>query len=182
MLIQSKFLKKDMAEIITKFKIYNEDERNIYGVSIRRSKVRERFLITTRKTIAHYPDNMFLYQIIDTLNSYISKKDAIPENFPMLYIGSIGKNHFDIIVAIPVNKNLENKNDIVVKQMMPGNILIAEVTGGYSSVRKTFETLEHYIQDHQLNSPAIPYQLLVTNRLLERDSSKWLTGIYYPIY
>ena len=34
--------------------------------------------------------------------------------------------------------------------------------------------------DNALSSPAIPFESLVTNRMQEPDTSKWVTKIYYP--
>jgi hypothetical protein len=41
--------------------------------------------------------------------------------------------------------------------------------------------MELYISDHERVPPAIPFLSLVTNRMLEPDSSKWITLIYYPV-
>jgi hypothetical protein len=42
--------------------------------------------------------------------------------------------------------------------------------------------MENYARDHKKQSPAIPYQLLVTNRLTEADTTKWITQINYPVF
>jgi hypothetical protein len=33
-----------------------------------------------------------------------------------------------------------------------------------------------------LSTPAIPYQSIITNRLTETDTTKWITKIYQPIF
>jgi hypothetical protein len=38
------------------------------------------------------------------------------------------------------------------------------------------------MQDYGKSVVAIPFQYLVTDRLAEKDSSKWVTKIYQPIY
>jgi hypothetical protein len=59
---------------------------------------------------------------------------------------------------------------------------MAEVKGGLFSVINGEEELTYYLSDYKKNSPAIPFQSLVTNRLLEIDTSKWVTKLYYPIF
>jgi hypothetical protein len=66
--------------------------------------------------------------------------------------------------------------------MIAGNILVAEVKGGPYTVTNAFNSLHDYVTDHDLQSPAIPFQSLITNRLQQPDSTKWITKIYYPIY
>jgi hypothetical protein len=41
--------------------------------------------------------------------------------------------------------------------------------------------MKAYMKDFKLTSPAMPFELLVTNRANEPDTSKWVTKIYYPI-
>ena len=41
--------------------------------------------------------------------------------------------------------------------------------------------MEQYVSDHKYVRIAIPFQSLVTDRMNEPDSSKWITKIYYPI-
>ncbi len=66
--------------------------------------------------------------------------------------------------------------------MFPGKILSTEIKGGEYAVETGFKELSNYISDNQLTSPAIPFQSLVTNRVMEPDTSKWITKLYYPIY
>jgi hypothetical protein len=86
------------------------------------------------------------------------------------------------MVGIPVNKVLNESGDIVLKRMVLGNILEAEVQGGTFRVNQAAKQLEHYVSDYKYSSPAIPFQQLVTNRLQEPDSSRWITRLYYPVF
>ena len=38
-----------------------------------------------------------------------------------------------------------------------------------------------YFLDSKRASPAIPYELMVTDRSAETDTAKWVTRLYYPI-
>ncbi len=92
-----------------------------------------------------------------------------------------GNNGYETMVAIPVDRVLDDSQDFALKKMVPGNILVAEVKGGISTVKEGEAQLENFVQDYQFVSPAIPFQSLVTNRMLEKDTSKWITKLYYPI-
>ena len=66
--------------------------------------------------------------------------------------------------------------------MLPGgNILITEVKGGPEEIKKAYRQVELYISDFQRVAPAIPFESLVTDRRAEKDSTKWITRIYYPV-
>jgi hypothetical protein len=42
--------------------------------------------------------------------------------------------------------------------------------------------MKNYVEDNKKTSPAIPYQSLITNRLTETDTTKWVTKLYYPVF
>ena len=62
-----------------------------------------------------------------------------------------------------------------------GNILVTDVKGGPYNIAKAFEAVEKYTEDHNRMAPAIHFQSLVTDRRQERDTSKWITRIYWPV-
>ena len=66
--------------------------------------------------------------------------------------------------------------------MVLGNILKAEVTGGLDRVKEGETELANYVDDYHKLSPAIPFQSLVTDRISQADSTKWITRLYYPIF
>ena len=100
----------------------------------------------------------------------------------MLNIKETGNTYY-VMVGIPVNTNLNSDNKAFqIKKMVLGDILTTEVMGGPYTVQNALNQLKFYINDNKMASPAIPYESLVTNRLLQPDSTKWITKIYYPVF
>ncbi len=66
--------------------------------------------------------------------------------------------------------------------MINGSFMVTEVQGGETKVQKSLEQLELYAADYKKTQMAIPFQYLVTDRIREPDSSKWITRIYLPVY
>jgi hypothetical protein len=56
-----------------------------------------------------------------------------------------------------------------------------QVKGGNATIRQALKELEQYVNDYRLFSPAIPFENLITNRLMEPDTSKWITNVYQPL-
>ncbi|HCL84759.1 MAG TPA: hypothetical protein DIC22_12330, partial [Chitinophagaceae bacterium] len=67
------------------------------------------------------------------------------------------------------------------RRMVPGNFLCAEVKGGPFTVNEAVKQLDFFLQDHNKTQIAIPFQQLITNRLSEPDTSKWITRVYLPV-
>ena len=100
----------------------------------------------------------------------------------MMHVVQIDSFHYETMVAIPVNRSLQGTDNMMTKRMVLGNILEAEIKGGGTTVRSAMGQLENYKKDHRMESPAIPFALLVTDRSKEPDTTKWITKIYYPVY
>ncbi|MEJ7828526.1 MAG: hypothetical protein WKF91_10030 [Segetibacter sp.] len=175
-------IKSNMKGIAGNLKSFLEKRENVYGMAITVEKVKDTFLVAKKIFSNSYPDTEVIYNLIDDLRSFLNSKGAKETNYPMLHVATRpGSNGYETMVAIPVNKVLSDSRDFAFKRMVPGNILAAQVTGGISTIKEGEAQLENFLQDYQFLSPAIPFQSLVTNRMNEKDTSKWITKLYYPI-
>lgn len=177
-------IKKTMDEIANNFKVYIEDLKSIYGFNVRTTTLKDSSMIALKATINNYPTVSDIYAKIEILEHYANVNNASPTNFPMLNIQKIDSLHYNFMVALPVNKRLENSGEILYKQMLPnGNFLCSDsLNGGFKKLDILFTQFENYRRDLNLLSPAIPFQSLITDRRKEADTTKWITKFYYPIF
>lgn len=161
---------------------FAEDKKNIYGVEITDGRIPDSLFISTRKTFDHHPTEAEVYQLIDQLGVYANAKNAKQVNQPMMHLERIDSNHFEIMVALPIDKVIDNEGNFSFKQMIKGNTLIAEVNGGRSTINNGLRALEQFKSDYQFTSPAISFESMITDRRAEPDTSKWVTRLYYPIF
>jgi hypothetical protein len=180
--LQAQRIHKSMSDILISLAEFVINKDSVYDLSIERTFVTDSLLVTTKTSMNEYPSEHYYYDMIKNLQDYISSQGATATNYPMLNITSIDSNKYDVTVAVPVNKVLPNKGSIFFKRMFPGNILMAEVKGGIWSVEEGFIKINNYVSDYQLVPPAISFQSLVTDRMAEKDSTKWITKLYYPIF
>ena len=89
---------------------------------------------------------------------------------------------YKIMVAIPINKIVPTTEKFLLKRMVPGKILVTEVKGGAYTADVALRQLTLYMEDNRLISPAIPFQSLITERIKEADTTKWMTKIYFPVF
>src|SRR5436190_1348006 len=107
----------------------------------------------------------------------------IEKNSPMLNVFELGNSRYEAMTAIPVDKALPKTNEFAPKFLLKGgNILEVNIQGGPYAIEKGLKGLENYRADYKFDSPAIPYQLLVTDRAKEPDTTKWITRLYYPVF
>ena len=175
-------LKADMTSILISLKNFVEKQENIYGMKIEKAMVTDTVLVATRAQFPHYPSTPEIYGMIAKLKVYIKSENASETNPPMLNVLQIDSNLYDVMVGIPTNRLLNGKGDIELKRLVLGNIIWGEVRGGSYTAEAAIKQLENYKIDYRLTSPAIPFASLVTDRMKEPDTTKWITRLYYPVF
>jgi hypothetical protein len=175
-------VKKDMENILLQMKGFMEKMENIYDIKVERTKIKDTLLITTTSITKGMPDNVMIYGMVQQLEQYITTGGSTATNVPMLHIFTEDSINFKTMVAIPVNRELPETNTFSIKRMVPGNVLITQIKGGPAAIQLSLHQLDVYRNNYNYTAPAKPFQSLVTNRLAETDTSKWITKIYWPVF
>ena len=179
----AKATKKNMNKILQSMKAFLEKTKNIYGFEIKETLVTDSVLISVRRSFEHYPNVQEIDAMIQDLKKYIVLNNAIEKNSPMLNVLKLDSSHYEAMSAIPVDKALPRTNEFAPKFLLKGgNVLEAQVQGGPTTIENGLQEIEKFRSDYKYTSPAIPYQLLVTDRLKETDTTKWTTKLYYPVF
>jgi hypothetical protein len=175
-------IKNNIEALTASIKNFFDREENIYGIKVIKQKVTEASLISTKQDFNHYPSAKEVYSMITLLKEYIRQKGGEEDSYPMLNVHTEDSLNYQAMVAIPTKTDLPSEGKFALKKMVLGNILMAEVKGGIYTVKNGEQELTNYVNDYNKISPAIPFQSLVTNRIQEADTSKWVTKLYYPIF
>jgi len=172
-----------MSNILSHFKTSFENSEFVYGIPIHEFKLENSFFIAKKLEMDHPPTVLDTYFQVKSLMAYAQKNKAVKIDSPMLHWEKIPESgRFQMMVGIPIDREIPNGEGIEFKRMPKmGRMLSGEVKGGESSIQQGFSKLQLYMSDIQLGSPAIPFQVLQTNRLVEKDTNRWITKLYYPI-
>jgi hypothetical protein len=171
----------NMSGYLQSLKKFAEEERNIYGLPIRNVRVKDSVLISVVKSFDREPAEKDIYPMIRELEQYISSEKGTATNAPMFHTTQLTKDNYEVMIAIPLKNAIRETAQFRTKRMVLGNILEAEVRGGHYTIKQAMEEMENYKADHNKTSPAMSFELLVTDRTLEKDTSKWITRIYSPV-
>lgn len=179
-----KKIKKTNEKILLALQIFLSSKKNVYGFNINRYTQADSTLISLKAFSLQYPTVEDIYKNIDKLKHYAAANAAATTNAPMLNITNDGTGKWLYMVALPIDKALDNKGEIIAKRMFAGGkILITDnITGGSATIKNALQNLENYKTDYGFMSPAIPFQSIVTDRMNQRDTTKWQTKLYYPVY
>lgn len=156
--------------------------RNIYGYTIERTKVSLLNWMSAKQVFTQYPSTEQTYQVIAGLENYIQAQKGKIIGAPIIHIRALNATQFELMTALPVTEPVTPNKEYTVKQMVPGFMLVGSVQGGYATVVEAEKSMEYYVRDYKKQSPAIPFQTLITDRRKEADTSKWITQLNYPVF
>jgi hypothetical protein len=179
--LYAKRTRSNMNDLVVAMKTFLQQQRNIYGIDIRREVVTDTLVAMKVSSVPRSPSTNDIYDAVKDLQTYIQKNGAHETNPPMVNIEKQADSMFRFMVAIPIDHEIPSNDKIGFRRLVPGYILVADVQGGPSTISNAFSEMGNYISDYSRSPVAIPFQSLITNRVLEQDTSKWKTRVYFPI-
>jgi hypothetical protein len=177
----AKQIKANMEGILFALRSFLENKVKVYGLSISEGSTKDSFLVGIKSVYRYPPATADIYILVNRLKKFMARSEARETDHPMLNVISLPQG-YQVSLAIPEDKNLPATGDIFTQKLVPGRYLVTDVAGGEYAVKTALAGLQNYVTDYQRTSMAIPFQLLITDRSLERDTAKWVTRIYYPVY
>lgn len=178
---QAVHTKKTMQYILSVVKQFLSKDENIYGFDIVQMSTKDTLLVSTKITTKAYPSTAQIYSLIEKLKNNVEASNVKQTGFPMININQIDKLRYSLMVAIPVNKIINGKNDILYQRLIPGRFLTTTAIGGEKTVDIAYNSLQQYIQDYGRITMAAPFMYLITDRSKETDTLQWITKLYFPI-
>jgi len=175
-------LKKELTTILNNLQAYLSNFSNLYGFTLKQASIKDTFLISTKSFSANYPTTELVYQLADKLKNFGSSNGAMVTGVPMLNITTVSPSGYSVMVAIHVNHVIQGKDSVTMIKMVPGQFIVTDVTGGPQTLALIHQQIRHYFQDYGRVTMAVPFEYLLTDRQKEKDTSKWTTRIYSPVY
>jgi hypothetical protein len=173
---------KKLEVILAAMQKYISNVKNIYGIDIKQEKMQIDFMVSIKKSFDRHPTTEDIYAEIDQIKKFIAQTQAIENNYPVLNISARDTAHFELVVALPVDRQVRNSGIFTERRMLKnGNLLVAEIRGGKNTVDSALKQIDIYARDHKYLNVALPFQQFMTDRIKVTDTSKWTTRIGYPI-
>ena len=175
-------IKNATTLLLNNISAFVEQPKNIYGFDIKEVTLQDTVLITSKFISKQHPTNDQIYKEAAALNSYLSGFQKKPLNNPMVTILENPTNDFTVMVGISINGEIPETSNFRIKKMpVNGKMFVGEITGGTTTILKSYDALKTFLLDSKRPSPAVPFELLINNRKQVSDSSQWKTRIYYPV-
>lgn len=161
---------------------YITNDINVYGTPVVETSTKDTFLVATRFITPAYPTLEEIDQRVQLLRNYATKMNARQSGNPMLNATDTDSGYHRCMIALPIDKIVPERPPVFFVRMVPGKFLTAEVKGGPHTIARAHKMMQQYFKDYDRISMAIPFEYMVTDRLHEPDTTKWITRIYGPVY
>ena len=174
-------IKKDMEAVLGRLQNFLADPVNIYGARIYKRSTSDTMLLAGKFISKAYPTTADIYRFLEPVQQSIARQGAKGVGYPMVNVTMLADSSYQTQVAIPTNQKLQGDAHLFFRRMVPGNFMVMEIKGGEFAVRRGVQSLENFVSDVGKTKMAIGFELLITNRLTEPDSSQWRTQICVPV-
>jgi effector-binding domain-containing protein len=91
------------------------------------------------------------------------------------------KKEMDMVCAFPVAADAKLPAKYPVKKTDGGLAVKAIHSGDYNNLKSTHDQVNQYIQFKKLQIVGAPWEVYVTDPTVEKDTTKWVTEVYYPV-
>ncbi len=179
---EAKEMKRSMSGLMDMLKTYLDNSANLYGIVVKEIHLKDSLLISTKIKTDKYPSISEIYGQVEKLKEYAASNHASPTDYPMLNVTKIDDKNYQVMVGLPINLKIKETADISIKKMpYLKSMFVSTIKGGSYSISDGFKKLNKYLMDSKRATPAIPFELLITDRPKEPDTSKWVTQLYMPV-
>jgi hypothetical protein len=175
-------VKKDMDDVLRHLQNFLSKNENIYGITIQKETTKDTLYLTRKTFLQNEPGTADVYHLIKTITDYAATKKLQPVGSPIYNITLMQDQQYQLMAGVPINKDLPDANGYSTKHMVKGSFMTTDVIGGVTEVQKASHALKQYFSDYRKTSMAMNFTMLVTDRLFQPDSSKWVTKLYMPVY
>jgi hypothetical protein len=154
----------------------------VYGFNIERQQLSYATFISLKQPYDHIPTVAEIDSLVTELKQYVISRQGRVMDHPIMNVYPSKNNGYEAMVAMATDKPLPSTNRYFLKNMVLGGyVMVAEVKGGEQLINSCKQEMENYVQDYRKSSPAIPFQQMITNRVQVKDSTQWITKLYYPV-
>lgn len=116
-------------------------------------------------------------RIMTSMEKQGLKQSASP--FAIYYTES--ETNWDLDICIPVDKAGKAEGDIKPGLYKGGNMVVASFYGSYDQTPAGHIAADEFIKKNAKKVMGAPWEIYVTDPMVEKDPKKWLTEICYPV-
>jgi hypothetical protein len=117
---KAKELRSDITHILSALRTFLENKEKVYGIRIQEVSTTDSFLVAMRATYPVRPSTADITAHIQNLRAIIAREGARETGNPMVNITVVKKDQYDLMAAIPTNRELKPAKAIFSRKLVHG--------------------------------------------------------------
>jgi len=181
-LAMGKMIIPDFDKGLKDLKAISETKPCCMKYKIEETTVKTFMFLSIRDTCTTKTIGPKMGRFLGEIMAYMGKNGLKQASPPITIYHKYEENIFDVEMGIPIDKTINIKDKkIKFTEYKGGKALVAQYYGPYEKIGDAHKMMMHHIDEHGLKVNGACWEEYVTDPSTEKDSSKWLTKIYYPI-
>lgn len=120
-------------------------------------------------------------KMYDELETVLKKSKVTVTGYPFALYPSFTEESMDMICALPVAANAKVPARYKIETTSSSQAIKGVYKGDYNNLMALHLELDRYLQHKGLTMNGAPMEVYVTDPMAEKDTTKWITEIYYPV-
>jgi hypothetical protein len=182
---RARALQQTMRSFLNALEKQALDTRKVYGFEPSMGRVIDTAFLSTTLALDSLPDKAVIYKLVNKLEQYAKSQQVFTNREPILNVQEQPGNtqmKYLLMIAIPIDRVIPSKGDLMIKRMITGNLLVADVEGTLPEIFKQFPVFDAYKEDYGYVSPAIPYLKIRKDHRLLPENEPWEMQFCYPVF
>jgi len=115
------------------------------------------------------------------ISEYIKKNNLKGVGSAFAIYNNFSASTVDMDPGMAVDQPAKGEGDIKASEMKAGNALKVSYMGPYSGLGGVHMAINQYAKDHNKQIAGAPWEVYVSDPMTEKDSTKYMTEVYYPV-
>jgi effector-binding domain-containing protein len=115
------------------------------------------------------------------ISQVLSSQGLKPIGAPMTIYHSYAPTEVEVEAAIPVESLGKNTGVTLFRETEAMKAFVVKYYGGYNNMESVYNATYDYLAQKNMSSKGAPMEIYITDPGMEKDTSKWLTEIVFPL-
>ncbi len=121
-------------------------------------------------------------ELYGSLFGYLGTNSIQPAGAPFaVYYEYNPQGNVTMEAGVPVSAEVKDADNIKYKEYPAMKVVSTLYVGPYDKVGPTYELIQKYLKDNNLQQAGATWEVYLTNPQEEQDQSKYQTMIYFPV-
>lgn len=139
------------------------------------------YYLAVRDTVSIPTIGQKLGQFYGMVGNSIQKQNLKMVGSPFAIYYTESSTNWEMDAAIPVDKPGKEDGRVKPGTINAGNVVVVHYTGSYEGTPAGHEAAHNFIQSNNKKIIGAPWEVYITDPMMEKDTAKWKTDIFYPV-